>query len=72
MFLRSPNGFFKSQLRRSPPQCIIQVTLNLGLRWDLITWPVEINNRQSNFNIFTGQIEIAGQNGASRSFIPVS
>jgi len=49
-----------------------RLTLNLGLRWDLITWPVEINNRQSNFNIFTGQIEIAGQNGASRSFIPVS
>ena len=49
-----------------------RLTLNLGLRWDLLTWPVEKFNRQSNFDINTGQILIAGQDGNSRSFIPVS
>ena len=49
-----------------------RLTLNLGIRWDLITWPVEINNNQANFNIFSGQLQIAGQNGNSRSFIPVA
>ena len=49
-----------------------RLTLNLGFRWDLMTWPVEINNRQANFDIFTGQLQIAGQNGNSRSFIPVA
>jgi hypothetical protein len=49
-----------------------RLTLNLGLRWDVITWPVEKHNNQANFNIFTGQLEIAGQNGNSRSFIPTT
>lgn len=49
-----------------------RLTLNLGLRWDLLTWPVEKFNRQANFDISTGQILIAGQDGNSRSFIPVS
>ena len=48
-----------------------RLTLNLGLRWDILTWPVEKYNRQANFDINTGQLEIAGQNGNSRSFIPV-
>ncbi len=48
-----------------------RLTLNLGLRWDILTWPVEKFNHQANFNINTGQIELAGQNGNSRSFIPV-
>ena len=48
-----------------------RLTLNLGLRWDVLTWPVEKFNHQANFNINTGQLEIAGQNGNSRSFIPV-
>ena len=49
-----------------------RLTLNLGVRYDLITWPVEEFNRQSNFDIYTGQILIAGQDGNSRSFIPVA
>lgn len=49
-----------------------RLTLNLGLRWDLLTWPVEKFNRQANFDINTGQILLAGQDGNSRSFIPVS
>ncbi len=49
-----------------------RLTLNLGFRWDILTWPVEKFNHQANFNINTGQLEIAGQDGNSRSFIPVS
>ncbi len=49
-----------------------RLTLNLGLRWDLLTWPVEKFNRQANFDINTGQILLAGVDGNSRSFIPVS
>ncbi len=49
-----------------------KLTLNLGLRWDLLTWPVEKFNHQSNFDIYTGQLLLAGQDGNSRSFVPVS
>jgi hypothetical protein len=49
-----------------------RLTLNLGFRWDVLTWPVEKFNRQANFDINTGHILLAGQDGNSRSFIPVS
>ncbi|MGH9663457.1 MAG: hypothetical protein ACRD9L_03420, partial [Bryobacteraceae bacterium] len=35
------------------------LTLNLGLRWDLFTHPVEKFNRQSNFDPASGQIVVA-------------
>ena len=35
------------------------LTLNLGLRWDLFTRPVEKYNQQSNFDPTTGQIVVA-------------
>jgi Carboxypeptidase regulatory-like domain/TonB dependent receptor len=44
-------------------------TVNLGLRYDLYNFPYEEHNRQSNFNIQTGALEVAGQNGNSRSLI---
>jgi Carboxypeptidase regulatory-like domain/TonB dependent receptor len=44
-------------------------TLNLGLRWDVITWPYESHNQQASFNIATGQVLLAGQNGVSRSIV---
>lgn len=44
-----------------------RLTLNLGLRYDLFTWPTEVNNRMANFDLATGQIVIAGQNGVSDS-----
>jgi hypothetical protein len=44
-----------------------RLTLNLGLRYDLLTWPTELNNRMANFDLATGQIVIAGQNGVSDS-----
>jgi hypothetical protein len=43
------------------------LTLNLGLRWEYHTPLIEIDNRQSNFGLFSGQLEQAGQNGNSRA-----
>jgi hypothetical protein len=42
------------------------LTLNLGLRYDAHTPWVEANNAQANYNINTGNIDLAGKNGASR------
>ena len=42
------------------------LTLNLGLRWEYTSPLVEVANRQSNFQFFTGRVLIAGQDGASR------
>jgi hypothetical protein len=44
-----------------------RLTLNLGLRYQLFTPWVEVNNQQSNYNFATGAVELAGQDGASRS-----
>lgn len=44
-----------------------RLTLNFGLRYDLFTWPTEINNRIANFDLATGHIILAGQNGVSDS-----
>lgn len=35
------------------------LTINYGLRWDLFTHPVEAFNKQSNFNLATGQLQFA-------------
>jgi carboxypeptidase family protein len=43
------------------------VTLNLGLRYDLFTPPSEIENRLGNFDLQTGRLVVAGQNGVSRT-----
>jgi hypothetical protein len=43
------------------------LTLNLGVRWDLFTPFTEVNNLIANLNMTTAKIEIAGQNGVSRS-----
>jgi hypothetical protein len=42
-----------------------ELTLNLGLRYDAHTPWVEENDQQANYNLETGQIQFAGQNGAS-------
>lgn len=47
-----------------------RLTLNLGLRYDLYTWPVEVQDRQANFDVATGTMQLAGENGVSRSFVP--
>jgi hypothetical protein len=46
-----------------------RLTLNLGLRWDVFTYPAEEHNRQSALNPNTGTIELAGVNGVPRSLI---
>lgn len=43
------------------------LTVNLGLRWELHTPWVEVKDRQSNFGLFSGAVEIAGQGGNSRA-----
>jgi hypothetical protein len=44
-----------------------RLTLNLGIRYDLYTWPVEVQDRQANFNINTGQLELPTD--GNRSFV---
>jgi hypothetical protein len=43
-----------------------RLTLNLGLRYDAHTPWVETNDHQANYNFATGNIDLAGKNGASR------
>ena len=60
------NGFFAQDDFRVTRR----LTLNLGLRYDVLTWPVEVQNRQANFDLVTGALIVAGSNGASRTLIP--
>ena len=46
-----------------------RLTLNLGIRYDLITWPYEAHNQQSSFDTATGQVLLAGVNGVSKTII---
>ena len=43
------------------------LTINIGLRFEDHTPFYEIQNRMVNFGLFTGDLEVAGQNGASRA-----
>jgi hypothetical protein len=46
-----------------------RLTLNLGLRYDLFTNPVEQYNRQTNFDLATGRLLLAGAGGNSRAIV---
>ena len=46
-----------------------KLTLNLGIRYDIITYPTEMHNRQSALNVNTGTIDLAGVNGVPRSLV---
>ncbi|QEE27463.1 TonB-dependent receptor [Terriglobus albidus] len=46
-----------------------RLTLNLGLRYDLYTYPYEQDNNQSNYDVAAGILRVAGTNGNSRSLI---
>jgi hypothetical protein len=60
------NGFFAQDDFRVTHR----LTLNLGLRYDILTWPVEVDNRQANFDLTTGALVVAGSNGTDRTAIP--
>lgn len=46
-----------------------KLTLNLGLRYELFTQPVDARNLGSLFNVQTGQYALPGQNGFSRAIV---
>jgi len=46
-----------------------RLTLNLGFRYDYFTWPTEMHNRMANFDLATGDLVQAGENGVSDSTI---
>lgn len=46
-----------------------RLMLNLGVRYDLYTNPYETHNYQSDFDLNTQTLVVAGQNGVSRSII---
>ena len=46
-----------------------RLTLNLGFRYDIITFPTEEHNRQAALNPGNGTIELAGVNGVPRTII---
>jgi hypothetical protein len=64
------DGFFAQDEWRLSPR----LTLDLGVRYDIITWPYETQNRMASFDIGQGsptygQVLLAGQNGVSRSIV---
>lgn len=49
-----------------------KLTVNVGVRYDIMTWPYETQNRQASFDINPdsstyGQVLLAGKNGVSRT-----
>jgi hypothetical protein len=55
------NGFFLQDDWRATRR----LTLNLGLRYDLLTNPTEVYGRQANFNLATGALVLASGGGDS-------
>ena len=46
-----------------------KLTINAGVRWDFLTHPYEAHDQQAAFNVNTGKVMLANQNGISRSII---
>ncbi len=46
-----------------------RLTLNLGIRYDLYTFPTEEHNYQSNFDLTTLTLQVAGTNGLSDNVV---
>jgi len=59
------NGFFGQDDFRVTPK----LTLNLGLRYDILSWPSEASNHMSNFNPATGELIEAGASGWPKALI---
>lgn len=55
-------AYFQDDWHASP-----NLVFNLGLRYELHTPWVEVHNRQTNYGLYTGTVELAGQNGNSRA-----
>jgi hypothetical protein len=45
------------------------LTVNLGIRYDIFTQPVDARDRGSLFNLEAGQFQVPGQNGFSRALV---
>ena len=45
------------------------MTLNYGIRYDVFTWPFEANNKQSNFDPYSGTLQVGGVDGNSKALI---
>ena len=57
-----PSAYFQDNWRATP-----NLTLNLGVRYDVFTPYTEKHNRLSNVDLATGTMLIAGQNGVSNT-----
>jgi hypothetical protein len=44
-----------------------RLTLNFGVRWQLFTPIYEVHDRMTNFGMYSGQVQLAGQGGNSRA-----
>jgi hypothetical protein len=55
-----PSAYVEDSWRARP-----NLTLSLGLRYDVFTPPTEIENRLSNFDLKTGRVIVAGKDGVS-------
>ncbi|HLJ25815.1 MAG TPA: TonB-dependent receptor [Candidatus Angelobacter sp.] len=46
-----------------------RLNVNLGLRYELNTYPIEAHNRQSNFDLVSASLLLPGQDGLPRSLV---
>ena len=69
------NGYFANESQEDAAfaqddwRATRRLTLNLGLRYDLLTWPYEKHDQQTAFDPNTGNLLLAGQNGVSRQIV---